>query len=439
LGEERTMTRKHDDGARMVRADLSAVKVASLVKAKRFGRHRVSAGLYLQVKPGGASWLFRYMTNRQPHWAGLGKYRTADLATARKRARQHTTMLDQGIDPLDAKRQRQTAQKIAAAKNVSFGACAKAYIAARERAWKNDKHAAQWYATFQGTRRSPAVTADINNLPVGVIDTDMVKRCLEPIWAKTPETANRARQRIEKVLDYAKASKYRDGDNPARWHGHLENLLAKPTDLKKRKGTRHHPALPYKDAYAFMTALRGKDSVSARALEFTALTAARTNEVVHATWTEIDFKERTWTVPAARMKAHREHRVPLSDRALEILAALPRDNDDDNPHLFAGRARGAPLSNMAMLETMRDLRPGYVPHGLRSTFRDWAAEQTNFPRDVCETALAHAKKDKTEAAYQRGDLFAKRRELMQQWSGYCASPPPVSDATVTRLRRGKAS
>jgi len=211
----------------------------------------------------------------------------------------------------------------------------------------------------------------------------MVKRCLEPIWTKTPETASRARQRIEKVLDYAKTCKYRDGDNPARWHGHLENLLAKPTDLKKRKGTRHHPALPYRDTYAFMTALRGKDSISARALEFTALTAARTNEAILATWSEINFKERTWTIPAARMKMHREHRVPLSDRALEILAALPRD-DDDNPYLFAGRARGAPLSNMAMLETMRDLRPGYVPHGLRSTFRDWAAEQTNFPRDVCE-------------------------------------------------------
>jgi integrase len=433
------MTQKHDDNTRLVKADLSAVKVANLVKAERLGRHRVSANLYLQVKPGGASWLFRFMTNRQPHWAGLGKYRTTDLATARKRARQHTALLDQGINPLDAKRQRQTAEKIAAAKNVSFGACAKAYIAAREASWKNDKHSRQWSATFEGTKRSPAVTAEINKLPVGVINTEMVKRCLEPIWTKTPETASRARQRIEKVLDYAKTCKYRDGDNPARWHGHLENLLAKPTDLKKRKGTRHHPALPYRDTYAFMTALRGKDSISARALEFTALTAARTNEAILATWSEINFKERTWTIPAARMKMHREHRVPLSDRALEILAALPRD-DDDNPYLFAGRARGAPLSNMAMLETMRDLRPGYVPHGLRSTFRDWAAEQTNFPRDVCETALAHAKKDKTEAAYQRGDLFAKRAELMQQWSIYCAMPPVTEgDKKPIPLRRGKAS
>jgi integrase len=432
------MTQKHDDGARMVKADLSALTVANLVKGKHFGRHRVSASLYLQVKPGGASWLFRYMSNRQPHWAGLGKYRTTDLATARKRARQHTAMLDQGIDPLNAKRQRQTAEKIAAAKNVSFGACAKAYIAAREQSWKNDKHAAQWYATFEGTRRSPAVTADINKLPVGVIDTEMVRRCLEPIWAKTPETASRARQRIEAVLDYAKASRYRDGDNPARWHGHLENLLAKPTDLKKRKGTRHHPALPYKDAFAFMTELRSKDFVSARALEFTMLTAARTAEAIQATWDEIDFAAKTWTVPAARMKAHREHRVPLSDRALEILKALPRD-DDDTPYLFAGRARGAPLSNMAMLELMRELRPGYVPHGLRSTFRDWAAECTNFPRDVCETALAHSKKDKTEAAYARGDLFAKRAELMQQWSIYCAMAPVTKGDKKTIPFRGKAS
>jgi integrase len=431
------MTQKHNDGARMVKADLSAVKVASLVKGERFGRHRVSKRLYLQVKPGGASWLFRYMNNRQPHWAGLGQYDSTDLATARKLARQHRALLDQGIDPITAKRQKQTAAKIAAAKNVTFGACAKAYIAAREAGWKNDKHSRQWSATFEGTKRSPAVTAEINNLPVGVIDTDMVKRCLEPIWAEKPETASRARQRIEKVLDYAKASKYRDGDNPARWHGHLENLLANPTKLKQRKGTRHHPALPYKDAYAFMTALRGKDSISARALEFTALTAARTNETIQATWREINFKERTWTIPASRMKMHREHRVPLSDRALEILAALPRD--DDNPYLFAGRSPAAPLSNMAMLELMKDMCPGFVPHGLRSTFRDWAGETTNFPREVCEAALAHAKKDKAEAAYARGTLFNKRRELMQTWAAYCASPPPVSDATVTRLRRGKAS
>jgi integrase len=435
------MTQKRDDdGTRMVKANLSALKVKALVDAKVPGRYRVSDNLYLQVKPGGASWLFRYMSNRQPHWAGLGKYRTTDLATARKKAIQHIAMLGQGIDPLDAKRQRQTAEKIAAAKNVTFRQCAKDYIAAREAGWKNDKHRDQWWATFEGTKRSRAVTADINNLPVGVIDTDMIKRCLEPIWAEKPETASRARQRIEKVLDYAKASKYRDGDNPARWHGHLENLLAKPTDLKKRKGTRHHPALPYKDAYAFMTALRGKDSISARALEFTALTAARTNEVIHATWSEINFKERTWTIPAARMKMHREHRVPLSDRALEILAALPRDDDDaNNSYLFAGLARGAPLSNMAMLGLMRDLRPGYVVHGLRSTFRDWAGETTNFPREVCEAALAHAKKDKAEAAYARGTLFNKRRELMQQWSIYVAMPPVKEGDKKTIPFRGKAS
>jgi integrase len=274
---------------------------------------------------------------------------------------------------------------------------------------------------------------------VSRIDTALAKEVLAPLWHKTPETANRVRLRCEAVIDFAKAHGYRTNpdnlDNPFKWKGHLKHLLADPAQLKERKGKRH--ALPYKDVAAFLTELRRNGFVSASALEFTILTAARTSEVINATWAEIDFDEQTWTVPKERMKANREHRVPLSKRALDILAALPRE--DDNPHVFVGSKRGAPLSNMAMLELMRGMRSDFVPHGFRSTFRDWAAETTNFPREVCEAALAHSNKDKTEAAYRRGDLFAKRRELMNEWAKHCATPPVSTPATVTRLRSRRAS
>jgi integrase len=436
--------------------DLTALAVSRLVKQRKVGRHRVSRRLYLQVRPSGsASWLFRYMfdsrltnsRNDKPkregaHWMGLGEYPVVDLATARAKALQYKELIDQDIDPLASKREAKAAKKLGAPNSITFGKCARDYIAEHEPSWKNDKHAAQWHATFNGSNRKPAATAVINDLPVSQINTALAKEVLAPIWHKTPETANRVRLRCEAVIDFAKAHGYRTDpdnlDNPFKWKGHLKHLLADPSDLKNRKGQRHHPALPYKDVTAFMTALHGNSFVSARALEFTILTAARTNEVVNAIWDEIDFGEKTWTVPKEHMKANREHRVPLSQRALDILAALPRERD--NPHIFIGSKRGQPLSNMAMLELMRVMRPDYVPHGFRSTFRDWAAECTNFPREVCEAALAHSNKDKTEAAYQRGDLFAKRRELMNEWATYCATPPVRTDASVTRLRaRGRAS
>jgi integrase len=436
--------------------DHTALAVTRLVKQRKVGRHRVSKRLYLQVRPSGAaSWLFRYMHDSRltesgngkskrtnAHWAGLGEYPVVDLGTARAKALHYKELLDKDIDPLANKRADRTAKRLGAATTVTFGKCANDYIAEHAPSWKNDRHAAQWDATFNGSTRKPAATAAINDLPVSRIDTALAKEVLAPIWHKTPETANRVRLRCEQVIDFAKAHGYRADpdnlDNPFRWKGHLKHLLADPSDLKKRKGQRHHPALPYGDIAAFMTELHGNGFVSARALEFTILTAARTSEVVNATWGEIDFDKKTWTIPAARMKANREHRVPLSQRALKILAALPRE--DDNPHVFVGSKRGQPLSDTAMRELMRGTRPDYVPHGFRSTFRDWAAECTNFPREVCEAALAHSNKDKVEDAYRRSDLFAKRRELMAQWATYCATPPASTGASVTHLRaRGRAS
>lgn len=255
-------------------------------------------------------------------------------------------------------------------------------------------------------------------------------KVIEPIWQTKSETASRIRQRIESVLDWATVRGYRKGDNPARWKGHLEKLLPQRSKIAKVK---HHAALPYAELPLFMSVLRKRESVSARALEFLILTATRTGEVIGAKWNEIDFRKKEWTVPEERMKANKEHRVPLSDRAIEILEALPRE--DDNDYIFIGGRKGASLSNMAMLELMKGIRPGYVPHGFRSTFRDWAAERTNYPNHVVEMALAHTIGDKVEAAYRRGELLEKRSRLMNDWSRFAATPATDKSAKVVALKR----
>jgi len=418
--------------------DLPALQVGRLLKRPALGRHRVSKNLYLQVRgEGTGSWLFRYMLDGKPHWLGLGQAKNFTLAQARERARPYAQMLDDGTDPLELKRREITAQKIEAAKSISFGKCAKDYVKAHAGAWKNPKHVAQWYKVFEGTNRAAPFTAAINDLPVGQIDTALALQVLEPIWAKIPETATRVRQRCEQVIAYAMARGYRDeGKNPFAWRGHLDKLLAKPTKLKERKGARNHPALPYAEMPQFMAELRGNECVSARALEFTILTAARTGELINAEWSEVDFAEKTWTVPAARMKAGKEHRVPLCERALQILFELPREGR----WVFPGARAGEPLSNMAMLELMKGMRPGFVPHGFRATFRTWAAERTNFPHHVCEAALAHTIPEAVVRSYQRGDLFNKRRELMRAWAEFCASPPTAKEAgNVTPMRRHRSA
>jgi len=313
---------------------------------------------------------------------------------------------------------------------VTFEYCADRYIAAHETSWRNAKHRAQWKSTL-----STYVYPVCGPLPVGAVDTAIVSKIIEPLWSTKPETASRVRGRIESVLDWAKVNGFRQGENPARWKGHLEFVLPKRSKVRRVK---HHPALPYDEIPAFMAELREREGQSARALEFLVLTAARTEATIGALLSEVDFDEKLWTVPPDRAGTKmmeddpRPRRVPLSDRAIKILKALPREKG--NPYLFIGGNVGKPLSNMAMLELMRDMRPGFVPHGLRSTFKDWCAETTNYPNEVSEAALWHAVADKVEAAYRRGDLFEKRRRLMAEWSKYCTGQGATKRGSVVQIR-----
>jgi integrase len=386
---------------------LTALKVSKIVTPGRYGDGH---GLWLQVTPGGSkSWLFRFQRDGQARHMGLGPVHTVSLAEARERAREARQTLLAGLDPITAHRARLAAVAADEAHGMTFQVAAEAYMTAHRASWKNKAHAAQWPASLKSD-----VFPIFGSVAVSVIDTALVMKVLEPIWHTKPETASRIRGRIELVLDWATARGFRNGDNPARWRGHLDKLLPARTKVRP---TVHHPALPYREIPKFMVALRKRSGVGARSLEFTILTAGRTSETIGARWSEFDLKAKVWTVPAARMKAAREHRVPLSDRAVALLKKLPREGE----WVFVGARRDAPLSNMAMLKLLRDMdRTDLTVHGFRSTFRDWAAEQTNFPRDVAEMALAHSVGDKVEAAYRRGDLFEKRRALAQRWARYCA-------------------
>ena len=404
--------------------DFTAKAVAAL---RAPGKHRVSRNLYLQITETDArSWLFRYMRHGTSHWHGLGSCDLVPLAEARDKAIVCRKMLLAGTDPIEHERIQRLKALGAAASMVTFRDCAERYITAHESSWRNPKHAAQWPSTL-ATYVYPVIGA----VPVGAVDVGLVMRILDPIWQEKPETASRVRGRIETVLDWATARGYRQGDNPARWRGHLDQLLPKKTKVRK---VRHQPAMPYADVPAFMAALRAQDSISAKALEFTILAAVRTGETIHASWDEVDLTTKAWTIPGRRTKAAKDHRVPLSDRTLEVLKSLPRERD--NPHLFIGAHKSKGLSNMAMLELLRgQAGNGYTVHGFRSSFRDWCAEQTNYPRELAEAALAHVLKDKTEAAYQRGDLFEKRRKLMRAWAGYCAAPAQRGEVVAIANKR----
>jgi integrase len=389
-------------------SNLSAVAVARLRKP---GKYYDGKNLALQItKAGSKSWIFRYRLNGRERAMGLGPLDLVSLAEARDKATEARKALKlEGVDPIEARVKARQDAALEAARGVTFEDCAGRYIAAHEAGWRNPVHRAQWKSTL-ATYAYPT----IGKLPVSAVDTALVLRVLEPVWHDKPETAGRVRGRIERILDWAAVRGYRRGDNPARWRGHLAQLLP---SRGKIRAVKHHPALPYKDLPAFMVQLRARDSISARALEFAILTAARTGEAIGATWEEIAASERLWRIPGPRMKAGKPHTVPLAAGALEILAALPRING--NPYVFPGAIQGKPLSNMALLELMRDLAPDYVPHGFRSTFRDWAAECTAHPSWVAEAALAHVVADKVEAAYRRGELLAKRRALMTDWAVYC--------------------
>ncbi|WP_041751194.1 site-specific integrase [Bradyrhizobium sp. BTAi1] len=405
---------------------LTALKVEKLKEA---GMYADGGGLYLRVtKDGTKNWVFRFMLNKRPRWMGLGPVALFGLQEARGRALDARRLRHDGVDPIETRRASRIQQRLEAAKAISFDECCSAYIKANRAGWRNAKHGAQWESTL-ATYASPVVGA----LPVQTIDTGLVLKVLEPIWADKPETASRVRQRIERVLDWARVRGYRTGENPARWKGHLDKLL--PATAKVRRVV-HHAALPYGEMPGFLADLRQQEGVAARALEFLVLTAGRTGEVIGARWTEVNRHDKTWQVPGERMKAGREHRVPLSARALAILEETYALRHADDGFLFPGAKHGKPLSNMAFLMLLRRMsRDDLTAHGFRSSFRDWVAERTNFPAEVAEIALAHTVSDKTVAAYSRTDLFERRRRLMQQWSVFCTAMPQEKRGNVTALSR----
>lgn len=400
---------------------------------RKAGYHADGAGLYLQVsRSGSKSWVFRYMlktlsasgkpTSRE---MGLGSYPTVSLLEARQKATDQRKMIERGIDPIESRNAQRIQETLDQGKSKTFADCATAYIEAHRDGWRNAKHATQWTNTLE-TYANPTIGA----LPVQGIDTGLVLRVLEPIWKTKTETATRVRSRIELVLDWAKVRGFRDGDNPARWRGHLDKMFPKRSKVAP---VEHHKALPYADIGVFMKELRSHDGIAPKALEFIILTASRVSESVNAKWDEIDLQRKLWTVPAARMKSHREHRVPLSDAAIRLLKGMKAEKQSD--YVFPGWKVKAPLTGAACLKLLHDMgRKDLTTHGFRSTFRDWAAEQTSFPSRIAEAALAHVAGDKTEAAYQRGDLLEKRRLLMDAWGNYCAR---AKSAKVVQLRKGK--
>ncbi|MBB3221725.1 tyrosine-type recombinase/integrase [Pseudoduganella umbonata] len=387
---------------------LSALVVRNVDKPGHYGD---GGGLWLQVsRSGSKSWVFRYDRAGSRHEMGLGAVHTVDLATARVQAQACRLQLQNGVDPLVERQQARAARMREIARQLSFDECAAAYIAAHRPGWENAKHAAQWESTL-----ARYASPHIGDLPVAAVDTHLIVELLSPIWATKTETATRLRGRIESILDWATVKQYRDGDNPARWRGHLDNLLAMPTKIAP---VRNHPALPWRDIAAFVADLRQREGNAARAVEFAILTACRSGEVRGATWSEIDLGANLWIVPAERMKARKEHRVPLSTGAMNLLAPMSQGSG----HIFTGRDAGVPLSDMSLTAVLRRMgRHDITVHGFRSTFRDWCAEAAGnmFSREVCEHALAHSLPDKVEAAYRRGDLLEKRVLLMQAWSSFC--------------------
>lgn len=403
---------------------LTALDVKRLVEP---GMHFVGEvpGLALQVhSETSRSWVLRVMVGGKRRDHGLGGYPAVTLADAKTVAREARERIKRGIDPIEEKRGERARLAAQQARAMTFDACAKAYIAAHAAGWSNAKHVDQWRNTL-ATYAGPV----IGSVDVSAVDQAMVLRILEPLWREKTETATRVRGRVESVLDWAAARGLRTSENPARWRGHLDKLLPKPSKVKKVK---HHEALPYSEIGTFMAALRAEEGMGARALEFAILTAGRSGEVRGARRSEIDLQARLWTVPAARMKADREHRVPLPSQAVALLQALPELDQD----LFFPNRSGTPLSDMTLSAVLRRMKVDVTVHGFRSTFRDWAAERTNYPREVAEMALAHAVGDKVEAAYRRGDLFEKRRLMMQAWATFIGRPQ--GDSSVVPIRAAGA-
>ena len=405
--------------------ELSAVQVKRISKPGLFAVGGV-AGLHLQVKATGArSWILRAQVGNRRRDIGLGGYPDVSLALARDGAREAREMIRRGVDPVEERGARRQALKLAQATALSFSEAARQCHQTKVPEFRNVKHQADWMSSIDRY-----VNPIIGDLPVASIELPHIVSVLEPIWQTKTETATRVRQRIEAVLGWATVSGYRTGDNPARWKGNLEHAMPNPSKIRT---VRHFPAIPWHEVGEFMAALRRRDGISARALEFLILTAARSGEVRLAVWSEIDIDREVWTIPKSRMKAGREHRVPLSGPALNLLRELPRFAG--SPYVFTS-PRGGPLSDMALSTVCRRMQVNAVPHGFRSTFKDWARSSTAYSDEVSELALAHVSSDATRAAYARDELMTKRARLMSDWAKFCSI---ILSSKVTPIRSMEAS
>ncbi|HEY0877930.1 MAG TPA: integrase arm-type DNA-binding domain-containing protein [Zeimonas sp.] len=410
-------------GSRKLARELTPLQVKRLTAP---GLHFVGhvTGLALQVTPAGTrSWTLRYSVGPKRRDLGLGSYPSVTLADACTAAREARELLRRGVDPIEDARAKKSALAAAVASGLTFAQCASRYVDAHEAGWRSSKHAAQWRATLD-TYATPI----LGKMRVADVQTAHVVVVLDPIWRTRTETASRVRGRIEAVLDWAKARGYRTGENPARWRGHLDKLLPARSKVARVK---HHAALPYAKIGDFMVKLRKAEGIGARALELAILCAARSGEVRGARWSEVDLDAGIWTVPGTRMKAGKEHRVPLSGAAVELLRALPRVDDCDL--VFPG-ARNRPMSDATLGAVLKRMKVDVTAHGFRSTFRDWAAETTAYPSEVVEMALAHTIDNKVEAAYRRGDLMERRRRLAEDWARYCATPSTTAKVHPIRRR-----
>ena len=399
--------------------------IKQVLKLTAPGRYFDQHGLYLQVQSErNRSWLLRYEIRGRERWAGLGPLHTVSLTEARERARKARLQILDGLDPIEQRKAKRVALELETTRSLTFEQAAQQYFNQHSEKWKNAKHRAQFLSTLQAY-----AFPIIGRLSVSDIDTGLVLQVIEPIWKSKTETASRVRNRIEAVLDWATVRGHRAGENPARWARHLENVLP-----ARSQRYQHHPALPYLEIQSFIALLRQREGIAAKALEFLILCASRTGEVIGATWSEIDFAAKTWTIPAGRMKAKKEHRVPLSDRALEILESLPRE--DGNSFIFIGPRKNG-LSNMAMSTVLRRMeRRDITVHGFRSSFRDWAAECTGHANFVVEMALAHTVGNAVEAAYRRGDLLGIRALLMFEWAEFCRKGALKPISNLVPIRRG---
>jgi integrase len=409
-----------------------ALTTKKVAKLKEPGRYLDRRGLYLQITPAGVrSWVLRYERGGRERMMGLGPLDDFTLEMARERASAARRLLKDNIDPLDARNQERAKQVAEAAKaeaeTVTFKECAEEYFKFHSPKWSSAKHAKQFTSTLE-----QYAYPVLRNVPVAAIDKTLVLKAITPHWYRVPETVDRVRGRIAAILDYAKTHGYRgEGDNPAAWTANLKHALPARKEITGEPG--HHAALEFAEVPAFVVQLQARDRIAARALEFLILTAARLGEVIGAKWDEIDLVKKTWTIPPERMKARRQHTVPLCGRAIEILKALPREGEGG--FVFIGGRKNTALSDLALGVVLKAIAPGATVHGFRSSFRDWVAEKTAYPNIVAEMALAHKIGDQVEAAYRRGNLLTKRTRLMADWATYCTTPQlPQRGATVTPIR-----